>query len=101
MCGENNYEITVDQLLVGCSRFGLDSPCPIVTKRMSCFGNNDEFDKDFRRIIKKYMDKNKEGFEALKHLDHGFHETTDWKIKKIKVKKDKSVSQIHNFNETM
>jgi hypothetical protein len=54
ICGKNDSVLYADQFLVGCNRFGLDSPCPQITKRLGCFGNQEDIDKDFKRLLAKY-----------------------------------------------
>ena len=55
--GDNDKMLSSDAFLAGCNRFGLDSPCPIITKRLGTFGNTEELEKDFRRMVKKYQDQ--------------------------------------------
>lgn len=40
--------------MAGCNRFGIDHPCPIITKRLSSYGNSDDLEKDFKRLVEKY-----------------------------------------------
>ena len=54
VCKENNQMLPSDAFLAGCNRFGVDNPCPTVTKRLANYGNADELDKDFKRIVNKY-----------------------------------------------
>ena len=54
VCGDNDNEISIERLIAGCNRYGLDSPTPIITKRMNMFGNIEELQKDFERLVKKY-----------------------------------------------
>jgi len=54
VCGENNKEVTKQQFLAGCNRFGIDNPCPIITKRMSNFGNSEDLDKEYKKFVEKY-----------------------------------------------
>ena len=54
--GDNDKMLSSDAFLAGCNRFGLDSPCPIITKRLGIFGNTEELEKDFRRLVRKYQD---------------------------------------------
>lgn len=57
VCGDNDSEISIERLIAGCNRFGLDSPIPTITKRMNMFGNIEELQKDFERLVKKYQEK--------------------------------------------
>ena len=65
VCGSNDNVLKSDQFLVGCNRFGIDSPCPQITKRMGAYGNQDEMDKDFKRLVAKYKEKNPEVVEGM------------------------------------
>jgi hypothetical protein len=47
VCGENSQRITKVQFLAACNRFGIDNPCPIITKRLSYFGVSEELKKEF------------------------------------------------------
>ncbi|CDW81151.1 UNKNOWN [Stylonychia lemnae] len=53
VCGENGFEISTQEFIAGCNRFGIDNPCPTVTKRISLFGNDEDFDE----LIKKELIK--------------------------------------------
>ena len=55
VCGTNSNEITKEQFLAGCNRFGIDNPCPIITKRLSNYGNAEELVKDFEILVEKYQ----------------------------------------------
>lgn len=54
ICGGNNEILTADQFVAGCNRFGIDSPCPTIIKKMSSFGNSEEMDDNFKRLVKKF-----------------------------------------------
>jgi hypothetical protein len=62
--------------LAGCNRYGLDNPCPIITKRMACFGVQEDIDKDFKRIISKYKKLQPEN-PHLQAMDPEMHATTE------------------------
>lgn len=49
VCGDNNKKVTKQQFIAGCNRFGVDNPCPIITKRLSIYGNTEEMVKEFKR----------------------------------------------------
>tara|TARA_B110000285_G_C15133375_1_gene625181 strand:+ start:3072 stop:3590 length:519 start_codon:yes stop_codon:yes gene_type:complete len=52
VCGKNGNKVSVPEFLAGCNRFGVDNPCPIITKRISLYGNNvDSFEEDFKRLV--------------------------------------------------
>ena len=46
-CGINNNDITVDQFMAACNRFGVDNPLPIITKRISLYGNQEDVVKEY------------------------------------------------------
>jgi len=60
VCGENGPEVSQPQFLAACNRFGIDNPCPIITKRLSCYGNSEDVEKDFRRLADKFKQMNPE-----------------------------------------
>ena len=64
VCGANNSSISVQQFLAGCNRFGIDNPCPIITKRLSLYGVSEDLDKEFKKLIEKYKE-----FEPIKDVD--------------------------------
>jgi len=37
--------VNEDELLAACNRFGLDNPCPSITKRLAWFGNQEDIEK--------------------------------------------------------
>eukprot|EP00347_Sterkiella_histriomuscorum_P013232 403365504 len=53
VCGENSFDVNTQEFIAGCNRFGIDNPCPIVTKRIALYGN----DEDFEETIKKELIK--------------------------------------------
>jgi hypothetical protein len=42
VCGENSGQISMSEFLAGCNRFGVDNPCPIITKRLATYGNAED-----------------------------------------------------------
>jgi hypothetical protein len=56
VCGENSGKIAPAAFLAGCNRFGIDNPGPIITKRLSCYGNPEELEKDFKRLAERYRE---------------------------------------------
>ena len=41
MCGTNSNDVNEVELLAGCHRFGVESPVPVVSKRISLYGNEE------------------------------------------------------------
>jgi hypothetical protein len=41
-------------LVAGCNRYGIDNPCPIITKRLSLYGNSDDLLSDFKKLAEKF-----------------------------------------------
>ena len=39
--------------MAACNRFGIDNPCPIITKRLSYYGNSEELAKEFKTLAEK------------------------------------------------
>ena len=56
MCSDNKGEITETTFSAGCHRFGLDNPTPVITKRLSTYGNSEEIEKMVMDVSKKYSD---------------------------------------------
>jgi hypothetical protein len=54
VCQDNSKAISAEAFLAGCNRFGIDNPAPIITKRLSLYGVNEELEKDFKRLVEKY-----------------------------------------------
>ena len=54
VCGENTGKVAKAQFLAGCNRFGIDNPCPIVTKRLSNYGNTEDVANDFKKLAEKW-----------------------------------------------
>jgi len=77
VAGQNDRLLRVDEFLAGCNRYGLDSPVPIITKRMSNYGNADEIDKDFKRILAKYK-KLAPDIKKIQDIDENMHLPTDF-----------------------
>jgi hypothetical protein len=42
------------EFLAGCNRYGIDNPCPIITKRLSHYGNDELIEKDFKKYAEKF-----------------------------------------------
>ena len=78
VCGDNSKEVTSENFLAACNRFGLDNPCPTISKRLGNFGNQDEIEKDFKRIVEKYKNNFKH-IEEFSSLDPGIHPSTEFK----------------------
>ena len=51
MAGDNGFEINAQEFIAGCNRFGIDNPFPIITKRLSLYGN----DEDVEEMIKSQL----------------------------------------------
>jgi hypothetical protein len=47
MCGFNNNNVNEVEFAAGCNRFGLDNPTPIITKRLSMYGNTEDVENLF------------------------------------------------------
>lgn len=58
MCGSNDYNVYEQEFISGCNRFGLDNPAPIITRRLSTYGNEENIEKLLERLSKQYNDTN-------------------------------------------
>ena len=63
ICKDNNNYVNPVEFLAGCNRFGLDSPAPTIHKRISLYGN----EEDFEDIIKKQLELYNLHQQALMH----------------------------------
>lgn len=91
-----------DAFIAACNRLGLDSPCPIITKRMGIFGNTEELEKDFKRLLKKYSDQfpDNVGFKTDPDI---LHPLTEFKAPLLTggvIATKQKKSGAYNFNET-
>ena len=50
-CGQNDKDLQCESFIAGCYRFGVDNPCPIISRRLNIYGNLEEIDKDFKKIL--------------------------------------------------
>lgn len=53
-CDNNSKSISLQAFLAGCNRYGIDNPCPIITKRLANYGNNEDLLKQFETLVDKY-----------------------------------------------
>ena len=54
MCGKNGTELTENEFLAGCNRFGLDNPTPIICSRIAPYGNEDNMEQLITRLAKQH-----------------------------------------------
>jgi hypothetical protein len=54
VCEDNRKTISAEAFLAGCNRYGIDNPCPIITKRIGLYGLSEDLDKDFKRLVERY-----------------------------------------------
>ncbi len=54
VCDAESNHISVEALIAGCNRYGVDNPCPIVNKRMSLYGITTDLENDFKKLAEKY-----------------------------------------------
>ena len=57
MCGYNNNNVNEVEFAAGCNRFGLDNPTPIVTKRLSLYGNTEDVENLFNQVAKRVKER--------------------------------------------
>jgi hypothetical protein len=56
-------DINTSEFLAGCNRYGLDNPCPFVTKRISLYGN----DEDFEDLVRRELVRSNATIQAKMH----------------------------------
>jgi len=54
ICKDNSSNVNLVEFLAGCNRFGLDSPSPIIHKRISLYGNEDDFEDIMKKQLEQY-----------------------------------------------
>ena len=54
VCENNCNTISAEAFLAGCNRYGIDNPCPIITKRIGLYGLSEDLEKDFKRLVERY-----------------------------------------------
>jgi len=54
LSGDNGFLVSEEEIKAACSRFGLDNPCPSVTRRLAWYGNQDEIEKMVERAANKF-----------------------------------------------
>ena len=91
-CDDSGIGISPEALLAGCNRYGIDNPCPIISKRLSLYGINEDLEKDFKRMVARYkleeprLDIDPDFFgpsETLKFRNESKPSTHDFKETKI------------------
>jgi hypothetical protein len=75
VCDSGSNHISVEALLAGSNRYGVDNPCPIINKRMSLYGVTDDLEKDFKKLVERYNKMNL-GFQ----IDPEVHPASDLKM---------------------
>lgn len=58
VCEDNCNAISAEAFLAGCNRYGIDNPCPIITKRIGLYGLTEDLEKDFKRLVERYRKEN-------------------------------------------
>lgn len=80
--------------MAGCNRFGIDNPCPIITKRLSFYGNTDDIEKDYKREAEKFR----------KNFNESNYDPDLLGLAELKSNQyvdDKGGKKIMDFNETI
>ena len=54
VCKDNTNCVNLVEFLSGCHRFGLDSPAPTINKRISLYGNDEDFEDIVKRQLETY-----------------------------------------------
>lgn len=115
MCGKNQFTCSTEEFLAGCNRFGLDNVCPIITRRLAHYGNEDSIEKMLEKSARQYNDTNFLDLEKFGSVypDKTAPRPTDGiipaKVDKVKNIRDmgetekikragKKVSGVHNIN---
>ena len=68
ICGNNGFETSDVEVLAAFNRFGLDNPTPVITKRLSLYGNEEPLEKVIERLAKQYNDSKFLDAEKLGNL---------------------------------
>lgn len=54
VCKDNNNYVNLVEFLAGCNRFGLDNPAPSIHKRISLYGNEEDFEDMMKKQLELY-----------------------------------------------
>jgi hypothetical protein len=54
VCNSESNHVSVEAIIAGCNRYGIDNPCPIINKRMSLYGITSDLESDFIKLAEKY-----------------------------------------------
>ena len=50
-CSTSDGDLSFNSLESACAWFGIGNPAPIITTKMNLYGNIEEIDKDFKRLM--------------------------------------------------
>jgi len=75
VCDSDSNKLSVEALIAGSNRYGIDNPCPTINKRMSLYGITDDLEKDFKKLVLKYNEE----CPGL-NIDPEVHPTNDLKM---------------------
>jgi hypothetical protein len=54
LCGDNQNKINQNEFLAACYKYGLDNPCPSVTKRLSLYGNDEDVEEYLKKELMRF-----------------------------------------------
>lgn len=97
VCQTNDNKVTPEAFLAGCNRFGIDNPCPIITKRIALYGNTEDMEKDFKRLLDKYV-KEHEKFESI---DPDVYGPNELKGSLLSFEQDQRLKKFFDFKESI
>ena len=46
-------------MIAACNRFGIDNPLPIISKKLTVYGNTDEISLEFKKAVLRIKEMNK------------------------------------------
>lgn len=97
VCETNSSKVSAEAFLAGCNRFGIDNPCPIITKRMALYGNSEDLDKDFKRLLEKYQKEH----DNFKMIEADVHGPAELKGSLLSFEQDQRLKKFYDFKETI
>ena len=98
MCGKNGFDITDNEFIAGCNRFGLDNPTPIITRRLATYGNEEAVEKLVERMARQYND---ERFLDPERFGSTLPDKTPPKVAEMSgIKSPKDSMQVRDMAET-
>ena len=112
MCGSNENDVSEQEFLAACNRFGIDNPMPVITQRLHFYGNSQQTTGDLlEQLYKKYnepafldpkqyicvTEKHNEGVPIVKNIKEEYNKLVDMYETKIQKREAKKKSGAYDL----